>query len=226
MVELSNAKVPYFFDLLPRACRWRLFKEFRDAVGYLDIETTGLAGPGDYITTIVVYDGRNIHYYIHGRNMDDFASDITKYALVVTYNGSSFDLPFIRSRLGVSMDHPHIDLRQLLASLGYTGGQKACEKGLSLQRNNCLAGANGLFAMGLWLDYLRGNEKAIDTLVAYNALDAVYLERLMVRAYNLKIQDTPFAKSNKLTEPKNIPRSPLNPHQPTIDRLKRRYSWG
>lgn len=226
MEELSNARLPYFFDLLSRDSRWRIFKEFRDAVAYLDVETTGLAGPSDYITTIVVYDGKYIQYYIRGRNLEDFAHDITKYALVVTYNGSSFDLPFIRSRLGVPMEHPHIDLRQLLASLGYTGGQKACEKSLSLQRNSSLAGANGLFAMGLWLDYLRGNEKALDTLVAYNTLDAVSLERLMVRAYNLKIQDTPFAESNKLAEPKDMPQSPLKPHRRTIDRLKRRYSWG
>ena len=226
MVELSNARLPYFFDLLQPDSRWRVFKEFRGDVAYLDVETTGLSGPSDYITTIAVYDGMNLYYYIHGRNLDDFAHDIARYALVVTYNGSSFDLPFIRSRLGVPMTQPHIDLRQLLASLGHTGGQKECEKSLSLNRNSSLAGANGLFAMGLWLDYLRGNQKALDTLIAYNTLDAVNLERLMVRAYNLKIKDTPFAGSNLLSEPKDFPQSPHKPHKPTIDRLKRRYSWG
>jgi len=80
--------------------------------------------------------------------------------------------------------------------------------------------------MGLWLDYLRGNEKALDTLVAYNTLDAVNLERLMIRAYNLKIQNTPFAEINMLTEPKIFTELPLKTHQPTLDRLKRRYSWG
>ncbi len=225
MEELSNARASYFFDLLPRDCRWRLFREFRHSVAYLDIEATGLAGPGDYITTIVVYDGKNIRYYIHGHNLDEFAHDIMKYTLIVTYNGFAFDLPFIRSRLNAPMDHPHIDLRQLLASIGHTGGQKACEKELHLQRSS-LSGANGLFAMGLWLDYLRGNEKALDTLVAYNVLDAVHLEHLMIHTYNLKIEDTPFAVCNKLTEPKHIPEPPLKPHQPTIDRLKRRYSWG
>ena len=226
ITELSNARLPYFFDLLPSDSRWRVFKEFRKSVAYLDIETTGLAGPSDYITTIALYDGINVHYYIRGRNLMGFASDIAKYALIVTYNGASFDLPFIRSHLGVPMTHPHIDLRQLLASLGYTGGQKACEKSLSLQRSGSLSGANGLFAMGLWLDYLRGNEKALDTLVAYNTLDAVNLERLMIRAYNLKIQNTPFAESNMLTEPKVNTQLPRKPHQPTLDRLKRRYSWG
>ena len=38
----------YFGDLLPLDQHWRLFRDFRDGVAYLDIETTGMGTPQDY----------------------------------------------------------------------------------------------------------------------------------------------------------------------------------
>ncbi len=61
-----------------------------------------------------------------------FAADLGKYKVLITYNGSCFDLPFIRNYFGIAVDHVHIDLRYLLSSLGYRGGLKGCEKSLGL----------------------------------------------------------------------------------------------
>ena len=223
--ELSKNNAAYFEKRLPTGCVWRLFPEFRKDTAFLDIETTGLDGPGDYITTIAVFDGHKIQHYVHGKNLTDFKHDIGRFKVVVTYNGSIFDLPFLRSKLEVPMDQTHIDLRQLLTSLNITGGLKKCEAELGIDRG-VMTGINGLFAMGLWLDYSRGNDKALETLLAYNVLDSVHLDTLMVRAYNLKIQQTPFGECNRLSVGEPLETMPFKPHMPTIERLKRRYSLG
>ncbi len=124
----------YFAGALAPQHLWRLFADFRQCAAFLDIETTGLGGPYDHITTAALYDGREVFYYVHGDNLDSFALDLRKYKILITYNGSCFDLPFIRNYFGQAVDHVHIDLRWLLRSLGYGGGLKRCEKSLGLDR--------------------------------------------------------------------------------------------
>jgi len=58
--RLQSADPVYFAGLLASREHWRLLREFRHAIAYLDIETTGLGGPGDHITTIALYDGRRM----------------------------------------------------------------------------------------------------------------------------------------------------------------------
>ncbi len=116
------------------------------------------------------------------------------------------------------MNQVHIDLRFLLKGLGYTGGLKGCEKKLGLDRRE-LDGVNGYFAVLLWRDFRQNrNEKALETLLAYNVLDAVNLEYLMVRAYNLKIQETPFCDTHQIPLPEPA-ENPFQPDMETIERL-------
>ncbi|MFO7912984.1 MAG: ribonuclease H-like domain-containing protein [Desulfotignum sp.] len=93
-------------------------------------------GFGNEITTIALYDGESIKYYVQGRNLDAFMDDIEKYSVIVTYNGKTFDVPFIEKYFGIRMNHAHIDLRYVLKSLGYSGGLKRCEKALGLDRKD------------------------------------------------------------------------------------------
>ena len=62
--------------------------------------------------------------------------DIREYSTVVTYNGKSFDVPFIERFFRIKMHHMHIDLMYVLRSLGYKGGLKSCERQLGLERKN------------------------------------------------------------------------------------------
>ena len=214
----------YFYGQLPSAEQWRMFREFRHAVAYVDIETTGLGSPGDYITAITLYDGRRIRCYVYDENLEAFADDVAEYRVLVTYNGKTFDAPFIRSYLNVRLDQAHIDLRYVLASLGYRGGLKGCEKQLGLQRDG-LEDVDGFFAVLLWRDwYNNANDKARETLLAYNIADTVNLAALMVRAYNLKLQGTPFAGSHRLPAPAE-PDLPYEPDAETIARIRREHGW-
>ena len=128
--HLAGRNSAFFAGTMPASEHWRLYAEFRDSVAYVDIETTGLGGPGDHITTIALYDGQSIRQYVHGLNLAEFAQDIRDYRLLVTYNGKCFDLPMLRASFGLTLDQAHIDLRYVLASLGYKGGLKGCERRL------------------------------------------------------------------------------------------------
>jgi uncharacterized protein YprB with RNaseH-like and TPR domain len=177
--------------------------------------------PEDYITTIALYDGRTIRWYVQGRNLEQFEDDIRDYRVIVTYNGKCFDVPFIRNTMGVPMDHAHIDLRYVLASQGYRGGLKGCERQLGICRHE-LDGVDGFFAVLLWDDFQRnGNRKALETLLAYNILDVVNLEALMVMSYNQKVAQTPFGRTHKLPAP-SPPRGPFTPDRATIDAIRNR----
>lgn len=220
--ELQNGNASFFSDRLPPAERWRMFPEFRQSAAYFDIETTGLRPEYSEVTTIALYDGRSLRYYVQGRNLGDFVADLSKYKLLITYNGRCFDVPFIERYFGIEVNAAHIDLRYVLRSLGYRGGLKGCEKQLGIDRGD-LDGVDGYFAVLLWHDYREnGNDRALETLLAYNCEDVVNLERLMVTAYNMKIKSTPFAADGSFEAPA-VPEIPFRADRRTIERIRRFY---
>jgi uncharacterized protein YprB with RNaseH-like and TPR domain len=214
----------YFAARLPSGQQWRLFHDFRASCAYLDIETTGLSAGTDYVTTIALYDGRRLRTYVLGANLDDFQTDVRQYDLLVTYNGSTFDLPFLERALRVKLVQAHIDLRFVLASLGIRGGLKLCERRLGVERQG-LEEVDGFLAVQLWHEFQwKKNPRALETLLAYNAQDVLNLERLMVEAYNRKLQETPFAQTHCLPVPVVAP----NPHKAdaaTVQQVLAGQTW-
>lgn len=216
--QMTSLNPNYFAERIPAGHHWRFFPEFRNATVYLDIETTGLSRYYETITTISLYDGKSIFYYVKDQNLDDFPVDIKQYNVIVTYNGKSFDIPFIERYFDMQLNQAHIDLRYILASLGYKGGLKSCETQLGFHRGD-LTDIDGFFAVLLWYDYLKNrNEKALETLLAYNIQDVLTLEMLMVLSYNLKIKDTPFYR-NSLPEPV-LPKSPFHVDMKTVEKIR------
>ncbi len=226
-IKISKEKISardayYFYEKLSTNEHWRLFREFQDSTAYLDIETTGLGDPGDIITTISLYDGKDIKYYINGKNLNDFKTDILQYQVIVTYNGKSFDVPFIERYFGITISHAHLDLRHILYSLGYSGGLKSCEHQLGIGRTGYLAEVDGYFAVLLWHDYQKNqNEKSLETLLSYNIEDVLNLEFLMIEAYNQKIKDIPL-KITKLKFP-STPENPFEIDASTVKRINAQY---
>ena len=211
----------YFGQRLPSNQCWRLFKDFRDRIAYLDIETTGLEGE---ITTIALYDGQDIRTYVRGRNLNQFERNIQEYDIIVTYNGKCFDVPVIESDLGLQMNQVQIDLRYVLRSVGFKGGLKGCERMAGIDRNE-LSGLEGYHAPILWQEFRdKKNEKALETLLAYNCQDTVNLETLMVMAFNLKLRDTPFKGIYEVPLP-NGPEIPFKADLATVDRVKNMGGW-
>jgi uncharacterized protein YprB with RNaseH-like and TPR domain len=222
--HLHQSNPVYFSKCLPANQSWRFFPEFRTSTVYLDIETTGLDRHFNDITTIALYDGHEIKTYVNGQHLDDFIEEIFKYKVIVTYNGKSFDIPFIESYFKIRLNHAQIDLRYVLYSLGYRGGLKGCERQLGMDRGD-LSDIDGFFAVLLWDKYRRtGDQKALETLLAYNIQDTVTLENLMVTAYNMKLKDTPFYETHLIEEP-SPPVNPLRVDMETVDKIKYRFFY-
>ena len=204
-IHLKKKNPNYFANGLKSDQHWRLFPDFQDSVAYLDIETTGLNKSYDEITTIALYDGHQIRTYVNGRNLDQFMRDIKDYRVLVTFNGKTFDMPFIKNFFGIELDHAHIDLRYVLGKLGYKGGLKAIERRVGIDRRD-LRDVDGFFAVSLWHEFKqKKNEQALETLLAYNCTDVVNLEELMILAVNLNIKATPFNREIGAPEKFKIP---------------------
>lgn len=206
----------FFTGRLPASEHWRIFPHFRSQTAYLDIETTGL-GIDSEITTIALFDGKTVKYYINGRNLEDFVHDIYSYQVLVSYNGKTFDIPVIERFFKIRLDQAQIDLRYVLARLGFKGGLKGCEKQLGLNRG-ILDGVDGYFAVLLWRQYERYNdEKALESLLAYNIEDTVNLERLLVEAYNRNVAANPFGDELFI----DIPKPADIPFQADLDYIRK-----
>ena len=98
---------------------------------------------------------------------------------IYTYNGSRFDLPFIKAKLGVDLKpcFKHTDLMYDCWRNDLKGGLKAVERKLGIGRE--LKGVDGRMAVQLWWDYANNNDQqALQTLLAYNREDVVNLRQL------------------------------------------------
>jgi uncharacterized protein YprB with RNaseH-like and TPR domain len=151
---------------------------------YLDIETTGLSQQTDELTVVGVFtvDGATSTLtqlvgdeITVARLLDTFQGVTALY----TFNGSRFDVPFIRRRLGVDLAKGlrHQDLMYDCWDRGLYGGLKAVERVLGLRRK--LPNMNGLDAVRLWRRYRAANDKeALDRLLEYNKEDILNLKTL------------------------------------------------
>jgi uncharacterized protein YprB with RNaseH-like and TPR domain len=154
---------------------------------YLDIEPTGLSPVYSYITVIgmrLVEDGESRFVQLVGDDVTvpNLLAALDGVQTIYTYNGSRFDLPFIRDYLGVNlMDRfSHHDLMYDCWQCNLYGGFKAVEMQLGIKRQ--LKGMNGFDAVILWQRYQRdGDEKALARLLHYNREDVVNLKVLRER---------------------------------------------
>ena len=165
--------------MLKKHCR-----ENRLTDAYLDIETTGLSPSWNQITVIGVYiengvDGKLVQLVGDAVTRDNLHNVLDGVHTIYTYNGSRFDLPFIRACLGTDLAsiYRHHDLMYDCWRRNLRGGFKAVEVQLGIPRK--LRGLSGYDAVLLWYRYQRNaDRKALATLLAYNREDVVNLKAL------------------------------------------------
>lgn len=211
--RLEQRDSSWFLGRLPASESWRLWFDFRSEIAYVDIETDGLSHTrGGAITTICLWDGERLSTYVNGENLRDFIDDVHDHKLVVTYNGSSFDLPFIASWFNEPIMTGHLDIRHPLAAHGYKGGLKGCERQLGIERGD-LDQVDGEYAVLLWRRYVAdGRPEVLSTLLAYNALDVINLEALSARLHNRLVGEYSFDRRLIVNE------ESASVELPTIDR--------
>ncbi len=171
----------YFSNTLPQSETWRLYDFFKEDCVFLDIETSGMTTYDD-ITVIGLFDGLETKSMIKGINLDYnlLKEELKKYKLIVTYNGATFDIPFIKKRYPKLLpDIPNFDLRVACQRVGLTGGLKEIEKKLGIKRNKIVDEMYGGNALLLWKMYRgSGDDYYLKLLVEYNEEDVFNLKKI------------------------------------------------
>ncbi len=204
---LASGDAGFFKPHLPANEAWRLYSEFADRALFLDIETTGLSGEYDDVTVIGALGNGELALFIKGINLEQFPTYIAQFPLLVSFNGSQFDVPFLRTHFPQArLDQSHIDLRFVLGSLGYKGGLKVVETRLGLHRDPAIQGVDGFEAVRLWHRYRRGDRNALERLILYNLTDVVNLVELAETGVALKRQRMAFPGQVGFRETHGAPR--------------------
>jgi uncharacterized protein len=177
---LAARDAAWFGRRLPDREFWRLYPEFRPETAFLDIETTSLS-PYEGIVTVVSVHGRGAtRSFVAGEDLEELPAYLRPFALLVTFNGSRFDVPFLEATFPqLEVPPVHIDLRFLLYRLGLAGGLKRIEATVGIGDRAGVEGIDGLAAVRLWQEYRRGSRAALDRLIRYNRADTKNLEPLL-----------------------------------------------
>ncbi len=182
--RLEEGDYRYFARRLSPRDQWRALGEWGDRAVYLDIETTGLRRNRHHVTVVGLYDGRRVRHFIEGVDLEEFPAAIAKAPMLVTFNGSRFDLPFMQARWPqLRFEQLHADLLYPLHRLGLHGGLKAIEEKLGIERSEETQGLTGHDAVRLWRRFGRGDDDALEILLKYNEEDIVHLKPLADHAY-------------------------------------------
>ena len=199
---IEEKDAAFFERLCALGEAWRLFPEFADNCVYLDIETTGLSTVFDTVTMVGLYDGRRYQLFIDGDNLQEFPERLKKYSVVVTFNGSGFDLRFLKLAFPELVVPPvHIDLRWVSRKLGMKGGLKEIETKLGIRRPSEIENLTGHDATVLWAKHLRGDKRALAQLIQYNTEDVVHLKAIMEIAYDRLSRKTAAEFLENLAKP-------------------------
>ncbi|HDP69666.1 MAG TPA: exonuclease [Actinobacteria bacterium] len=141
---------------------------------YLDIETSF----DGRITVVGIYrPSKNLVQFILPNITAEAILDFLRGAeIVVTYNGSRFDLPVIEKHFDLNLMNyfESLDLMYDCWRHNLYGGLKKVEEYLGINRD--LPGMNGYDAVMLWSRYeTYGDEKALEVLLKYNKEDVLNL---------------------------------------------------
>lgn len=191
-------------------------------VCFVDIETTGLNRNKEIIYLIgLLFFNRSSdswvlnQYFANSIEMEKdilgaFNSEINNFDVVITYNGDSFDLPFIRYRLkrydidGIYLDDiTSFDLYKIIRSnnmyLNLPNLKlKTLEQFLGIEREDKLSGFE---CIGLYYDYMESNNSVLrENILKHNYDDLVNMLDTM------NILDILDRKKSFYTEFKNIHR--------------------
>ena len=175
---LDRGRIVDLSARVPRQEHWRLYGEVQKDVAFLDIETDGL-NRDSLVTVISVHRTQGTTTLVHGLGLDSDALEkaLDGASMLVTFNGSCFDIPVMRHSFpSLDFDIPHFDLRFACRRIGLTGGLKKIETLTGLCRDKDLASIDGLDAVRLWKAWRRtGDRKSLQTLIEYNRADTINL---------------------------------------------------
>lgn len=197
---LQSRDLAVLLELLPARERWRLYPHFAAEAAYLDIETEGTHPTAEVTCVGVLWRGQ-VHAFVNGFNLEAFPAFAAQLQLLVTFNGSCFDVPVLeRYFRGLQLPTAHIDARFVARSAGLSGGLKQLEDDLGLHRPLHLKGVSGYEAVLLWKAWRdTGSRDALLRLVEYNLYDAIQLKPVLERIFN-RMRERALSGAGELPE--------------------------
>jgi len=164
---------------LPTREHWRVLAHWFEQASFFDIETSGLE-PESEVTLVVCLHRGTLYLFLKDENLDEFLDLLQEVKLLVSFNGTGFDVPRIEDRFHIpEIPCAHVDLRWICHHRGWHGGLKLIERQLGLQRPRDLQGIGGEQAVYLWqVWHEKRNAAARRTLERYCAADVVSLQLL------------------------------------------------
>ena len=192
--RLKAGEASFFAEQFPDTAQWRLYENFQEETLFLDIETTGLDHQRDVVTTVSLHQGGETTTLVRGRDLtaERLQAHLDDAALLSTFNGAQFDVPFLETSFGLSVGLPHLDLRFLGQRLGLRGGLKEIERTVGIERDRL--DISGRDAIRLWREYEQGDQAALETLCEYNRADTVNLQTLLEIVVN-RLDETVWPES-------------------------------
>ena len=171
--------IGFFTERLHPSDRHLILSEYGQDASYFDIETTGLEHD-DQITVIACWHQGQLYSFVEGENLDDFLDLLDEIKLLVSFNGSTFDVPRILNTFHIpELPCPHLDLRWACHHSGLGGGLKQITTRLGLHRPADLQDADGALAVKLWRQWQQtSSQEARQLLLRYCAADVLLLEPL------------------------------------------------
>jgi len=192
-LEQGTKGIRWFYEKLPPAQRCRILPYVKERILYLDVETTGLSEQ-DVVTVMSLYDGVKCRTYVRDLDLKEGVESIPKNVFLCTFNGTYFDLPFLRREFGVVLNQTNVDLRTILKGWGITGGLKRVAQTFAVKRKEGTEGLDGRNAVELWNNFQSGDKDALETLCAYNRDDVYVLDKLLKKLYNTSMRKHLFFK--------------------------------
>lgn len=175
---LDQRDLSTLFERFPVDERWRLFPDFENDFIGVDIETTGLS-TYDVLTVVGIESSQGFQAFVRGANLDQAREVLESAKGLMTFNGTLFDLPFIRRTFpGIRLPDVHLDLRFLGRRAGFRGSLKRVERQAGIARDDDIGDLTGHSAVVLWNEYEQGNLESLARLVRYNSADTANLRHL------------------------------------------------
>lgn len=197
---LAVEDAEFFSDRLPSSDQFRIAASFPHKTLFVDIETTGLSRYYDEITLVGWDLDGDFGVCIQGQSDDRMYEVFGNAAVIVTFNGSLFDLPFLRQEYpDLSIPGCHIDLRFAARQVGISGGQKEIEDELGLERPESLQSMSGETAPVLWHNYRWGDTASLRRLINYNQADIEGMKWILDEVIERRTQDVggPVAEAHR-----------------------------
>lgn len=167
----------FFAQHLHKGLQWRAYDFFKEEALYFDLEADKYG-----VTLLSFCTSSDFKVLVRGVNLyrDQIVRALTGVKMLVSFNGSSYDLFLLKKHFGIEWKGLHIDLRHVCSKLGYVGGLKAIEKKVGIAREFDFKGGDPAKLYRLW--HATRDEYYLKLLLEYNKEDAYHLYYLAEKA--------------------------------------------